>query len=412
MLKRIPSGSLRLGMYIHAPEGSWMDYPNWKTRFLLTDQAELDEMRSSGVRAFFIDTGQGADVLTAEPQPEPVATARVKQPVVLGPPVASCTAEEEFGRAEAIVAKAKQGVGLILKQARLGKAIDLGRTVPVIEDITSSINRHPSALVSFLRMKSLDEYGYLHSVAVCALMINLGRQLLFDDETCSELGLAGLLMDIGKVALPAELLGKPGPLSPAETAQMRQHPVRGCELLSKSKDIPEVALDVCLHHHERFDGRGYGHGRRGEGISLPARMAAVCDVYDAITSPRPYKGAAEPAEAISEMFQAQGQFDESVLTAFIRSVGIYPIGSLVRLRSGRLGVVVEQNESELTKPRVRAFYSIARRCRTPNEDIDLSTPGEDEILSREKPEKWGFVSWDRVWPQILRPDMQRIFKAA
>jgi hypothetical protein len=141
-------------------------------------------------------------------------------------------------------------------------------------------------------------------------------------------------------------------------------------------------------------------------------MAAVCDVYDAITSPRPYKGAAEPAEAISEMFQAQGQFDESVLTAFIRSVGIYPIGSLVRLRSGRLGVVVEQNESELTKPRVRAFYSIARHCRTPNEDIDLSTPGDDEILSREKPEKWGFVSWDRVWPQILRPDMQRIFKAA
>ncbi len=394
MLKRVPARSLRLGMFIHAPDGSWMDHPDWKTQFLLTDPGELERLRE-GKAVFIIDTDKGADALLgAEPRRGGFGKRQV--------PVAACSAEEEFGRVEAITKRAGKSVGEILKQARLGKAVDVAQTVPVIEDITSSIDRNASALVSFVRLKEADEYTYLHSVAVCALMINLGRQLLFDDSEIGELATAGLLMHVGKTALPVELLTKPSSLTAQEMALVRQHPIRGHEILSRAKGVSDVVLDVCKHHHEQIDGHGYPYGLRGDSISLHARMAAVCNVYDARTSNRPYKQAEEPAEVLSDMFKAKHQFDESVLSAFIRSVGIYPIGSLVRLKSGRLAVVVEQNEENLTRPLVRVFYSVVKRAGLPYQDIDLATDGGDEILSRERPERWGFNGWDRLWPQILR----------
>ncbi|WP_166039657.1 HD-GYP domain-containing protein [Sphingosinicella sp. YJ22] len=394
MLKRVPAKSLRLGMFIHAPDGSWMDHPEWKTQFLLTDEGELERLRE-GKSIFIIDTDKGADALLGG---GPRRSGFGKRQV----PVAACSAEEEFSRVEAITKRAGKSVGEILKQARLGKAVDVALTVPVIEDLTSSIDRNASALVSFVRLKDADEYTYLHSVAVCALMINLGRQLLFDESEIGELATAGLLMHVGKTALPVELLTKPSSLTAQEMALVRQHPIRGYEILSRAKGVSDVVLDVCKHHHEQIDGHGYPYGLRGDAISLHARMAAVCNVYDARTSNRPYKQAEEPAEVLSDMFKAKHQFDESVLSAFIRSVGIYPIGSLVRLKSGRLAVVVEQNEENLTRPLVRVFYSAAKRAGLPYQDIDLATDGGDEILSRERPERWGFNGWDRLWAQILR----------
>ncbi len=394
MLKRVPAKSLRLGMYIHAPEGSWMDHPDWKTQYLLTDSVELERMQE-GKAVFIIDTDKGADALLGS-EPRRGGFGRRTTPV------AACSTQEEFGRVEAITKRASKSVGEILKQARLGKAVDLAQTVPVIEDISSSMDRNASALVSFVRLKAADEYTYLHSVAVCALMINLGRQLLFDESEISELGTAGLLMHIGKTALPVDLLTKPSSLTAQEMALVRQHPIRGHEILGRTKGVSEVVLDVCKHHHERIDGHGYPYGLRGDSISLHARMAAVCNVYDARTSNRPYKQAEEPAEVLSDMFKQKDQFDESVLSAFIRSVGIYPIGSLVRLKSGRLAVVVEQNDEQLTRPVVRVFYSVVKRAGLPYQDIELATDGGDEILSRERPERWGFNGWDRLWPQILR----------
>jgi HD-GYP domain-containing protein (c-di-GMP phosphodiesterase class II) len=280
--------------------------------------------------------------------------------------------------------------------------VDVERTLPAIHGISQSIDRNSSALISYLRIKAADEYTYFHSVAVCALMINLGRQLLFDEATILDLGMAGLLHDLGKAMVPMELIKKAGPLTPAEMAQVRRHPLQGAELLGRSRGVSDITLDVCLHHHERVDGTGYPHRLKGDAISLHSRMAAICDVYDACTSKRSYKDAVEPAEVLADMFQVQGHFDQQVLSAFIRSVGIYPVGSLVRLKSGWLAVVVEQNEAALTRPLVRPFYSIARRSPAASQDVDLSADGEDEILSREDPLRWGFRSWTTMWAQLLR----------
>ena len=129
-------------------------------------------------------------------------------------------------------------------------------------------------------------------------------------------------------------------------------------LLAGSGATPE-ALDVCLHHHEKVNGKGYPHGLQGDEISLYSKMGAVCDVYDAITSNRPYKAGWDPAESIQKMAQwaKDGHFDERIFQAFVKSIGIYPTGSLVKLKSGRLGVVVEPGSKSLLSPMVRVFFS-------------------------------------------------------
>src|SRR5256885_6838154 len=149
-------------------------------------------------------------------------------------------------------------------EVRLGNAIEAGECVALVDDVVESINRNPDALLSLARLKNADEYTYLHSVAVCALMVALGRQLGLDDAQCREAGMAGMLHDLGKAAMPQEILNKPGKLSTAEFDIIKQHPLRGYEMLLEGADVSEEVRNVCRHHHERVDGTGYPDGLPGE----------------------------------------------------------------------------------------------------------------------------------------------------
>jgi putative nucleotidyltransferase with HDIG domain len=258
--------------------------------------------------------------------------------------------------------------------------------------------RNPGALVSLARLKTHDDYSYMHSVAVCALMVALGRQLGLDADACRQAGQAGLLHDIGKALMPAEVLNKPGKLTDAEFDVMRTHPERGHALLLEGRGAGDVALDVCLHHHERIDGTGYPYRLAGAQISQLARMGAVCDVYDAITSTRPYKPGWDPAGSIARMASWQGHFDADIFAAFVKSLGIYPIGSLVRLESGRLAVVAEQSPGTLLAPVVQVFFSTKSRLPVPVERLDLAAPGQfDRIVGRESPKAWNFPHLETLW---------------
>jgi putative nucleotidyltransferase with HDIG domain len=289
-------------------------------------------------------------------------------------------------------------------EARLGKAVDAEACLPLVADITDSVIRNPSALISLARLKTKDDYTYMHSVAVCALMVALARQMGMQEAQAREAGLAGLLHDIGKMAMPMDVLNKPGALTDAEFAVMRSHPVRGHEMLEEGGSVPAAALDVCLHHHEKMDGTGYPNKLAGEQISLLARMGAVCDVYDAITSNRPYKTAWDAAGSIQRMAQWQGHFDPAVFKAFVLSVGIYPVGTLVRMSSGRLGVVIDQNAGSPIAPKVRIFFSSKSKMPIPVQVLDLSDPAvDDKIVGRETPQDWGFGHIDELWS---KPDVR------
>lgn len=417
MLKKIAVSDLRLGMHLHAFESSWVRHPFWKSRFVLTDAADLQAALASGIAECWIDTSLGADVAGRDDRPSPVATppavpaqprqappaAAVAPAPPQLPPAPSASLQDELRKAQQVYRRSKQAVVSMFNEARLGKAIDAEQCLPLVEEISESVFRNPGALVSLARLKTRDEYTYMHSVAVCALMVALGRELGLDAAACREAGLAGLLHDMGKAAMPLEILNKPGKLTDEEFSVMRSHPEKGHEMLVDGT-APQAVLDVCLHHHERMDGTGYPHRLPGDQISRVARMGAICDVYDAITSNRPYKAGWDPAESIARMISWKGHFDEAMLGAFVKSLGIYPIGSLVRLESGKLAVVVEQNPAALVSPVVKAFFSTRSNMPIPVTRIDLAQMvGRDRIVGREPPGNWNFPQLAELWAGDAAP---------
>lgn len=403
MLKRIAVADVRVGMYIHEFCGAWMDHPFWKTKFLLETDKDLQRIKSSSINDLWIDISKGLDVaagvvsITAE-EVAAEAEARLLEAVQSSPVNLAVSMEEELNRAAKLCSRSKSAIISMFGDARMGQALQFEQAGELVEEISDSIMRHPNALISLARLKNSDEYTYMHSVAVCALMIALARQLGLNEGQVREAGLSGLLHDIGKMAIPNELLNKPGKLTDSEFAMVRNHPEAGSRMLLESKQVSALVLDVCLHHHEKIDGSGYPHHLEGEQISLYARMGAVCDVYDAVTSNRPYKPGWDPAESIRKMAEWKGHFDPVVFQAFVKTVGIYPVGSLVRLESGRIGVVMEQQAKSLLTPRVKVFFSAKSGTPISQEVLDLSKlVGRDKIVGRESAEEWGFRNVDDLW---------------
>ncbi|MBC7665505.1 MAG: HD-GYP domain-containing protein, partial [Caulobacter sp.] len=318
-------------------------------------------------------------------------------------PPPSKSSADEMRTASAVCEKGKAQVKKMFNEARLGRAIDAESFMPLVQEISDSVIRNPGAMVSLARLKTQDDYSYMHSVAVCALMVALGRELGFDEQQCRSAGTAGLLHDVGKALMPLDILNKPGKLTDQEFDVMRSHPARGYELLQEARGVDPAAMDVCLHHHERFDGGGYPHKLPHDQLNQLVRMGSICDVYDAITSDRPYKMGWDPAESIGQMASWKGQFDPVIFATFVKSVGIYPTGSLVRLRSDRLAVVIEQNPQSLTAPVVRVFYSLKSAMPVALQRLDLSAGTSDRITGREQPEKWNFTFLDELWAGDAAP---------
>lgn len=402
MLKRIAVKDLKLGMFVCEFCGSWMEHPFWKTKFLLTDEKDLQTIISSGIKELWIDTDLGADAdenrLSRLKEEVDQETEYLLKLATSAKKIEKVSLDQEVKQAAKLCEKSKTAVISMFNDARLGKAVEVGAAKELVEEISDSVMRNAHAIISLARLKTADEYTYMHSVAVCALMIALARQLNLPEEAVRDAGLAGLLHDLGKMGIPDKILNKPGKLTDEEFVTIKSHPEIGAKVLMEGSDVSAMVMDVVLHHHEKMDGTGYPHGLKGEHISLYAKMGAVCDVYDAITSDRPYKKGWSPAESIRKMAEwSKGHFDEMVFQAFVKTVGIYPTGSLVKLESGRLGIVVEQGTSLLT-PKVKIFFSAKTKSPIIQETLDLSLlVGKEKIVGRESAEDWGFKNLDALW---------------
>ncbi len=390
-IKRVRVEDLRTGMYIHDLNCGWLQHGFLRQRFLLRHPEQIQKMRDQGMFELYIDTERGDDVVGAPTKEEIdlVLDQQLKQSAAAGAalPTARVSQKEESVQARRILGEASVMVDGLLLDVRLGKQVDPAKAGPLVKEINASVLRNPGALLSLCRIKQADTYTFQHSVSICALLVSFTNALGMPADLVHEAGLGGLLHDIGKMKIPNEILNKPGKLTEEEFTIMKSHAALSRDLLTGVPGISDMVIRIAGEHHERMGGGGYPAGIPGEGISQIGRMAAIVDVYDALTSNRVYHKGMEPSEVLKKLLEWSGShLDGDLVQQFIRTLGIYPVGALVRLSSGRLAVVVEQSE-DLLRPTVRLVFDTKLGLRLPVKDLHLLHAPE-EIEDYEEPGDW------------------------
>jgi len=373
-----------------------MEHPFLVGALKIKNDKTIEKIAGLGVREVYIDTLKGLDVIDAPTETEVNAEIEHKMLAMVQqvkPITTTSTLNEELKRSRKVYSEANKIISNIMHDVRIGKQVEVERIDPVVEKMANSILRNKDALLSLCRIKNKDDYTFLHSVSVGALLISFAHALDFKRDVIKLLGVGGMLHDIGKTKVPNEILNKPGALTEEEFVIMKSHVVHGCSILRKSPGIAQVSFDVASQHHERFDGSGYPLGLKNSEMSVYGQMAAIVDVYDAITADRCYHKGMEPTVAIRKMFEwSKFHFNPKLLRTFIRIVGIYPVGTLVMLESGKIGVVIEQSETDMTRPLVRIIFDAKKNYFIAPKDIDLAKPlgqgGGDRIINYESSAKW------------------------
>jgi len=380
-LKKIDVQDVQIGMYIAQLDRPWIETPFMYQGFKLESQAALEKLREL-CQYVWIDTYKGADFVPpargggdAYARMERLAEednelrARILALISQSRTRANrkayadkTTFEEEIGPAREIERETREVAAETLQTAREGKKIDLNLAGRAVTRMVDSIIRNPDALVCLGQLKDVSNYTALHSVRCCILALAFGRHLALSRDELNVLGLGALLHDIGMVKVPQEILNKDGNLTQDEFAIMQKHVRWGVQILEESGDVPPGALELVLQHHERGDGSGYPDFRQGTGITPAGYIGAIVDVYDAVTSDRTYNVAMSAEDALKRMYEwREKDFSANLVEEFIRCMGIFPIGSLVELSTGSIGVVVTINRGRRLKPKVAMVLTAAHK---------------------------------------------------
>ncbi|MBU0554650.1 MAG: HD-GYP domain-containing protein [Alphaproteobacteria bacterium] len=397
MQKVIRPDQVALGMHVLGFEGSWLQHPFWKRNFTINDSATLEKVRQSQISGVIIRVEPDAPTV---PTPSPIAAPLSSPPLpshvlkvrksgisadmrenvrqaIATPPVRN----DDYDRAKAVLKDARKTMHRVFEQVRSRGSVKPADVSRLVDDLTESVIRNPEVMINITRLKSKSDYTCMHSVAVSTLMINFTRSIGLPESSFRSIGLAGLLHDLGKLAISDDILNKTGRLTEAEFEEIKGHTLAGRDLIADCTDIPEAAIDVCTHHHEKMNGRGYPFGLAGEALSLNSRMGAICDVYDALTSERSYKSGYRPQEAIATMSEGTGHFDPELFFQFQRSIMMFAPGTIVELRSQRLGLILPISRRH---PRLhaRAFFDMRRRDFVSPVDVELGESMRFDLAMR------------------------------
>ncbi|RMF16266.1 MAG: HD-GYP domain-containing protein [Gammaproteobacteria bacterium] len=393
MIKRIPIDALKVGMYVSDLNSDWIPHNNLKKSGYIRREEVIEKIRTLGIRELYIDTSRGLDTqdgLTRR-EVDDLNTLMLEEAGELAPimkPVIGL--DEEMRVAEKLHQEALGLVDNVMKDVKVGKAVDVSAFEELADGMVDSIFRNHNALSCLGRIREKDAYLMEHSVNLGVLMSVFGKSIQLPRDVLQQAAVGALLHDIGKTLIPDEVLHKPGKLTDKEFAVMKKHAEFSRQLLEKSEGITPLTVKVAAEHHERMDGTGYPQGLKGEQISAYGRMAAIVDVYDAITADRCYHKGMPPTEAIKKLLEWSGHhLDRGLVHHFIRCIGIYPVGSLVLLESGRLGVVIEANEADQRLPVVRVMYHTRFRSYIKQERLDLAHPKcQDRIVKAVDPDDY------------------------
>ncbi|MBH0188901.1 MAG: HD-GYP domain-containing protein [Nitrospira sp.] len=380
MKKWIDIGQLQPGMRVERIDQSWLTSPFFRHRMAITSCEQIEQLKASGVQTVEVAIDGDAPMVSEAPpvdQCTPVPSSS-GEPIQTGEAVpleaAVVSFEEELPIARLVYAAAKTIVQDAMHDVRLGRALNMDSVNHVVSDMTDSVLRNADALTSLSRLKQFDEYTFYHSVNTSLLAMSLGRDLGFDRSKLHQIGVGTLLHDIGKTKIPLEILNKPGRFEPDEMEVMKQHALRGVEVLSSTTGLDDTYVRPALEHHERVDGTGYPHRRVRDELSQFGLIAAIVDIYDAITSDRCYHKGRTSHEALQFLYRIslEGHLDASLVERFIQVVGVYPVGSVIELDSGETAIVQKINHGALLEPVVLIVKSAGNTVRSSPEEVDLS----------------------------------------
>lgn len=363
MRKNVLVSELRFGMYIAELDRPWTETPFRFQGFVLSSEQQLEALRKY-CKSVVVDTEK-----TIAAEPPPGGMQHFGKAVY----AEKATVEQEMAPARNAYTSSQTLMQETLSQVRIGRNLDPERIKAAVKSLTESVLRNPNAMLLFSQLREKGEYAVSHSLDVSIYMTAFGRFLQLEQPQIELLGYVGLLQDIGKVRLPKALLEKRGRLTAEEFEQAKLHVSYSVEILRATAGIPLELPRLALLHHERHDGSGYPNRLQGSHIGLIGSIAAIVDTYDAMTVQRPHADPVSPSAAISSLYKWRGvSFDAGLVEQFIRFVGIFPVGSLVELNSGEVGVVISQNPEQRLKPRVMVIRDAKGIELRPQKLLDLS----------------------------------------
>jgi len=375
MRKRISIDQLKIGMTVEKLDRSWLATPFLRHRFRITSSEQIQQLHASGVQQLDVEA-DGADLDSGSLMPAMPAEAEPSQPIAppLEPEPSTIPFAEELPAARQVYKAAKLIIQQAMEDVRMGRALNMEAVSEVVENMSDSILRNPDALTSLTRLKQFDEYTFFHSVNTSALALSVGRHLGYERVPLLQLGTGVLLHDIGKTLIPVEILNKPGRYEAGEFEIMKQHALRGAEILANTTGLNDMFLKPTLEHHERIDGTGYPHRRSKADISQFGLIAAIVDIYDAVTSDRCYHKGKTPHDTLQMLYKlgAQGHVDGTLVQQFVQVVGVYPVGSCVLLNTGETAIVKQFNHQAPIRPLVVLITDEAGHHRSTPHDLDLA----------------------------------------
>lgn len=354
-------------------------------RFCVTKPDQIEKLRACGVRYVEVEVDGNeplADTTGNRDHPaSPIdllgAAARSAHPEPPEPPrpLAAIPSLDELAQARQAYMAAKQVVEQAMTDVRLGREIAVDSVRQTVETMADNVLHNPDALTSLSRLKSFDEYTFYHSVNTCILALAVGNHLCLERDSLVALGIGALLHDIGKMAIPLEILNKPGRFTPDEYEIMKQHALRGAETLAATTGLHESCIQPALQHHERCDGSGYPFRLTRKDLSLFGRISSIVDIYDAMTSDRVYHRVIPAYEALRYLYGLGqgGLVDPELVQHFISCVGIYPVGSCVKLNTGAIGIVQAIHRENLLRPVVLLVRAPDQTAIDPAQPLDLWT---------------------------------------
>jgi putative nucleotidyltransferase with HDIG domain len=375
MRKRISIDQLKIGMKVEKLDRSWLATPFLRHRFTITSSEQIEQLHASGVQQLDVDADdsyQDSGPLMQAMADEAETSQLISPTLVPDPPVIPFA--EELPAAQQAYKSAKLIIQQAMEDIRMGRALNMEAVSGIVGSMADSILRSPDALTSLTRLKSFDEYTFFHSVNTSILALAVGKHLGYGRASLLQLGTGMLLHDIGKMQIPIEILNKPGRYEADEFEIMKQHVLRGAEILSHTTGLTDMFLKPTLEHHERVDGTGYPHQRSKSDISQFGLIAAIVDIYDALTSDRCYHKGKTPHDTLQILYQlgTRGHVDGEMVQQFVQVVGVYPVGSCVSLNTGEIAIVKQVIHHAPLQPLIVLITDEKGYQRSVPVDLDLT----------------------------------------